>query len=69
MKKLLIAMTAAAVGTCAWAEEVVGGEGDSTPATPTMLNETFGANWTLQAPWSYWSGKVFKSFSNSLVLS
>lgn len=56
MKKLLIAMTAAAVGTCAWAEEVVGGEGDSTPATPTMLNETFGANWTLQAPWSYWSG-------------
>ena len=56
MKKLLIAMTAAAVGTCAWAEEVVGGEGDSTPAAPTMLNESFGANWTLQAPWSYWSG-------------
>lgn len=49
-------MTAAAVGTCAWAEEVAGGEGDSTPAAPTMLNETFGANWTLQAPWSYWSG-------------
>ena len=49
-------MTAAAVGTCAWAEEVAGGEGDSTPAAPTMLNESFGANWTLQAPWSYWSG-------------
>ena len=59
MKKLLIAMTAAAVGTCAWAEgEVGGGEGTgpTPPATPTMLNETFGANWTLQAPWSYWSG-------------
>ena len=56
MKKLLIAMTAAAVGTCAWAEEVASGEGDSTPAAPTMLNESFGANWTLQAPWSYWSG-------------
>lgn len=56
MKKLLIAMTAAAVGTCAWAEEVVGGEGDSTPAAPTMLDETFGDDWTLQAPWSYWSG-------------
>ena len=56
MKKLLIAMTAAAIGTCAWATEGAGGDEGSTPATPTMLNETFGANWTLQAPWSYWSG-------------
>ncbi len=58
MKKLLIAMTAAAVGTCAWATEGAGGEGTepTTPATPAMLNETFGDNWTLNAPWSYWSG-------------
>ena len=49
-------MTAAAVGTCAWATEGAGGDEGSTPATPTMLNETFGDDWTLQAPWSYWSG-------------
>ena len=45
MKKLLIAMTAAAVGFGAWAEDAV-----------TYLNsyvEEFGTSWTLKAPWSY----------------
>lgn len=46
MKKLLIAMTAAAVGTCAWATEGAGG------TTPNYLNEDF-SEWSLTAPWSY----------------
>ena len=46
MKKLLIAMTAAAVGTCAWATEGAGG------TTPNYLNENF-SEWSLTAPWSY----------------
>lgn len=49
MKKLLIAMTAAAVGTCAWAE----GE-------QTLLNETFESTWTLAGNtwWTYSAGEA-----------
>lgn len=64
MKKLLIAMTAVAVGTCAWATEGAGGEGTepTTPTTTTYFTETF-ADWSndaeagyvtsVAAPWSY----------------
>lgn len=64
MKKLLIAMTAAAVGTCAWATEGAGGESTepTTPTTTTYFTETF-AGWSndaeagyvtsVAAPWSY----------------
>ena len=49
MKKLLIAMTAVAVGTCAWAE----GE-------QTLLNETFESTWTLtdNTWWTYSAGEA-----------
>ena len=49
MKKLLIAMTAAAVGTCAWAD----GE-------QTLLNETFESDWTLTDNpwWTYSAGEA-----------
>ena len=52
-------MTAAAVGTCAWAEGEAGGEGDSTPEI-TYLNEGFGENWTLTGNlwWSYSAEEV-----------
>ena len=60
MKKLLIAMTAAAVGFGAWAEESAeGGSEPTTPQTPTAVTylnsyvEEFGTSWTLKAPWSY----------------
>ena len=57
MKKLLIAMTAAAVGTCAWAEGSAGGEGQgTTPATPAMLSESFSTTWTPAAPWWSYTG-------------
>jgi hypothetical protein len=63
MKKLLIAMTAAAVGTCAWATEGAGGDPEpTTPTTTTYFTETF-AGWSNDAeagyvtsvatPWSY----------------
>ena len=49
MKKLLIAMTAVAVGTCAWAD----GE-------QTLLNETFESTWTLtdNTWWTYSAGEA-----------
>lgn len=57
MKKLLIAMTAAAIGTCAWADGSAGGEGQgTTPATPAMLSESFSTTWTPAAPWWSYTG-------------
>lgn len=65
MKKLLIAMTAAAVGTCAWATDA---DPEPTPPTVTYLNATFGDNWKVLAPngegastndwWSYSSETI-----------
>ena len=58
MKKLLIAMTAAAVGFGAWAEDGSSADGGNT-TTVNYLNESFGEGWTLDnnAFWTY-SGEV-----------
>ena len=62
MKKLLIAMTAAAVGTCAWATE---------EQTSTLLNENFNSDWANSAELEYMTvlpeGKTLWSYSTETL--